>query len=89
MLATNFWSAKKGRDALKVEWDEAGAFKLGSAEILAQYKKLAEQAGRRRAQATATSTKAFAGAREDARGGVRVPVSRARGDGADELRRAA
>ena len=35
VLANDFWSAKKGRDALAVEWDESGAFKLGSAEIMA------------------------------------------------------
>ncbi|MGH8533104.1 MAG: molybdopterin cofactor-binding domain-containing protein [Gammaproteobacteria bacterium] len=43
VLATNFWAAKQGRDALSVEWNDAGANKLGSAEILAQYKALAEK----------------------------------------------
>jgi isoquinoline 1-oxidoreductase beta subunit len=41
VLANDFWSAKKGRDALAVDWDESGAFKLGSEEIMAEYKKLA------------------------------------------------
>lgn len=45
VLAQDFWSAKKGRDVLVVEWDDAAAFKLGSAEILAEYRKLAEQPG--------------------------------------------
>jgi len=45
VLGRDFWSAKKGRDALQVEWDEAGAFMLGSAEIMAQYKELAQQPG--------------------------------------------
>ncbi len=45
VLATDFWSAKKGRDALLIEWDETNAFKLGSAEIFAQYRQLAEQPG--------------------------------------------
>jgi isoquinoline 1-oxidoreductase beta subunit len=40
VLANDFWSAKKGRDALAVEWDEAGAFKLGSEEIMAEYRRL-------------------------------------------------
>jgi len=40
VLANDFWSAKKGRDALAVEWDEAGAFKLGSDEIMAEYRRL-------------------------------------------------
>ena len=45
VLASDFWSAKKGRDALAVEWDESGAFKLGSAEIMAEYKSLAATPG--------------------------------------------
>lgn len=45
VLATDFWSAKKGRDALQIEWDESNAFKLSSADLLAQYKSLAEKAG--------------------------------------------
>jgi isoquinoline 1-oxidoreductase beta subunit len=45
VLAADFWAAKKGRDALSVEWDEAGAFRMGSAEIMAEYRTLAEQPG--------------------------------------------
>lgn len=45
VLAKDFWSAKKGRDVLAVEWDDSTAFKLGTAEILAEYRKLAEQPG--------------------------------------------
>ncbi len=45
VLATDFWSAKKGRDALTVEWDETNAFRQGSAEIAADYRKLAATAG--------------------------------------------
>src|SRR5467141_3023960 len=41
VLAKDYWSAKKGRDALTAEWDETGAFRLGSAQIMAEYKKLA------------------------------------------------
>ncbi len=43
VLATNFWAAKQGRDALSVHWDDTDANKLGSDEILAQYKALAEK----------------------------------------------
>ena len=42
VLATHFWAAKLGRDALAVQWDESTANKLGSDEILAQYKALAD-----------------------------------------------
>ncbi|MCP4204464.1 MAG: xanthine dehydrogenase family protein molybdopterin-binding subunit [bacterium] len=47
VLAQGFWAAKKGRDALagKIEWDESAAEKLGSAEILAEYRGLLDQAG--------------------------------------------
>jgi isoquinoline 1-oxidoreductase beta subunit len=45
VLATSFWAAKQGRDALSVQWDESGAGKLGSTELLAQYKALAAKPG--------------------------------------------
>jgi isoquinoline 1-oxidoreductase beta subunit len=45
VLAEDFWAAKKGRDALTVEWDESAAFKLGSTEIMAEYKRLAAGPG--------------------------------------------
>ena len=45
VLANDFWSAKKGRDALGVEWDESAAFKLGSAEIMAEYRRLVATPG--------------------------------------------
>lgn len=45
VLARDFWSAKQGRDALNVEWDDTDANKLGSAEILALYKDLANKPG--------------------------------------------
>ena len=45
VLANDFWSAKKGRDALTVKWVESNAFKLDSAEIMAQYKVLAKDPG--------------------------------------------
>jgi isoquinoline 1-oxidoreductase beta subunit len=45
VLATDFWSAKKGRDLLEVEWDESEAFKRSSADILGEYKSLVEKPG--------------------------------------------
>ncbi len=44
VVADNFWSAKKGRDALSVTWSEAGAEQRGSDELLDEYKVLAESA---------------------------------------------
>ena len=46
VVATNFWAAKKGRDALQVEWDEATGLKLSSADILAEFKRLAALPGK-------------------------------------------
>jgi isoquinoline 1-oxidoreductase beta subunit len=45
VLAKNTWAARQGRDALVVHWDESKAFKLGSDEILAQYKEAANKEG--------------------------------------------
>jgi isoquinoline 1-oxidoreductase beta subunit len=46
VLAKNFWSAKKGRDALQVEWDDSKAVTVGSAELSAQYADLAGKPGK-------------------------------------------
>jgi len=45
VLANDWWAAKQGRDALIVEWDDSGANKLGSAQILAQYQEQAQKPG--------------------------------------------
>jgi isoquinoline 1-oxidoreductase beta subunit len=45
VLGTGFWVAQKGREALKIEWDESAASKVSSAELLAQYKTLAATPG--------------------------------------------
>jgi len=45
VLAKDTWAARNGRDALEIDWDESGAFKLGSVEILAQYKEMASKPG--------------------------------------------
>ena len=39
VLASDYWTAKKGRDALKVEWDESKAEKRGSEALMAEYRK--------------------------------------------------
>jgi isoquinoline 1-oxidoreductase beta subunit len=46
VVGADFWSAKKGRDALTVEWDESGAMTQGSAQIEAEYRELAWQPGK-------------------------------------------
>lgn len=45
VLASHFWVAKKGRDALKIEWDESKAYKKSSDDIIAEYQTLAVNSG--------------------------------------------
>ena len=45
VLANGFWAAKKGRDALTIDWDDSSAETRGSAELLAEYRALLEQPG--------------------------------------------
>ena len=43
VLARNTWAALKGREALSIEWDDSKAEMRGSAELFAEYRKLADQ----------------------------------------------
>jgi isoquinoline 1-oxidoreductase beta subunit len=45
VLAKDTWSARKGRDALALEWDESAAFKLSSEQIFGKYRELAKSPG--------------------------------------------
>jgi isoquinoline 1-oxidoreductase beta subunit len=45
VLAADYWTAKKGRDALKVEWDESQAYRGSSDAIVADYRERAKSAG--------------------------------------------
>ena len=45
VVATGMWPALKGREALKVTWDDSAAEKRGSPELIAEYRKLARQPG--------------------------------------------
>jgi isoquinoline 1-oxidoreductase beta subunit len=45
VYANGMWPALKGREALKVSWDDSEAEKRGSAELIAEYRKLAREAG--------------------------------------------
>jgi len=44
VIGRDMWSAKKGRDVLQVTWDESGAEKRGTPEMMADYKKLSQAA---------------------------------------------
>jgi isoquinoline 1-oxidoreductase subunit beta len=43
VVARNFWAAKQGRDALKIEWDDTKAEKRSSAALMDEYRRLADQ----------------------------------------------
>ncbi len=61
VLATGFWAAHKGREALEVTWDESGAELRGSDTLFQMYKGLAKTPGkpvRRDGDADATLAKA-------------------------------
>lgn len=45
VLASDYWTAKKGRDALKVEWDESQAYRGSSDAIVADYRERAKTPG--------------------------------------------
>ena len=61
VIATSFWPAKKGRDALTVEWDQSAALKSSSSDILAEYQRLAATPGKV-ARNDGDAAKALAGA---------------------------
>jgi isoquinoline 1-oxidoreductase beta subunit len=45
VYATSMWPAIKGREALRVEWDDTGTEKRSSAQLLADYRAMAQQTG--------------------------------------------
>jgi len=45
VVATSFWAARKGREALRVAWDESRAETRGSDELFAAYRVLAGRPG--------------------------------------------
>jgi len=45
VIATGFWAAKRGRDALEIEWDLGEGAKLSSDGLREQYRELAKKPG--------------------------------------------
>lgn len=45
VLAKGFWAARKGRDALKIEWDESGTEARSSRDLLAEMVKMTAETG--------------------------------------------
>lgn len=62
VVADNYWRALKAREAVTVEWDESGAEKRSSDELLAAYRAAAQGRGQAVAADTGDVTVALAGA---------------------------
>ena len=61
VVATSFWAAQRGRDTLRVTWDESKAEKRSTPEIFAEYRRLADKPGTP-ARTVGDAEKALAGA---------------------------
>ncbi len=61
VIAKDYWTAKKAKDLVKVEWDDSAAFGQSSKQIFADYRKLAKTPGLE-AKKTGDAAKAFASA---------------------------
>lgn len=62
VVAEHMWAAVKGREAVKVEWDETSAEKRGTPELMSMYKDLALKAPAAIARKDGDVDAAFAGA---------------------------
>lgn len=62
VVAKSTWAAIQGRKALEVTWDETNAEKRGTAELLAEYRMLAERPGLQ-AYKSGDAARAIAGAK--------------------------
>jgi len=72
VLATDFWSAKKGRDQLQINWDESAALMKSSADLMADFKELAKTPGLP-ARSDGDSSKAIAEAETVLEAGFEFP----------------
>jgi isoquinoline 1-oxidoreductase beta subunit len=59
VLANGYWAARKGADALKIEWDESGTESRSSKQIIADYRELVKNHGAM-AEARGDTAAAFA-----------------------------
>lgn len=50
VYANGFWAAKKARDALRIQWDDANAEMRGSEQLLAEYRSQSKQPGAKAAE---------------------------------------
>ena len=86
VIADHMGAAKKGLDALEIEWDDGPHAKLSTDDIAAELEKATLNSGAV-AQNIGDVDKAMSGAVTKVRGDVPGSVSRRRDNGADELHR--
>lgn len=73
VVGKNMWAALKGRDLVTVEWNEAKAEQRGTAEIMAEYNKLADGPAKATARNDGDATAALAGAAKVVEGRYEFP----------------
>lgn len=73
VVADNFWSARKGRDALEIEWAEGDAEQRGSDELFGEYETLLSSGDGLSARNDGNVEAAFADAEEVIRREYRLP----------------
>ena len=86
VVANSYWAAKKGREALKITWDEGPNAQLSSAEITRDLRRVRQTARTGRAQGRRCGQHAWRRCQNHGRG-LRGAFSRPRHHGADELHR--
>ncbi len=81
VVAKSFWAAKQGRDALQIDWDDSKAEKRSSADLMEEYRRLADQpAPAARKEGDAERALGERDPKSDCQ--LRISVSRACADGA-------
>ncbi len=84
VVATDFWSARRGRRALKISWDDGPLAELSTAGMRKQYAELARTPGAK-ARKEGDPEKTLAEAAQTDRGRIRSPLSGPCHHGAFEL----
>ncbi len=73
VVGQNMWAALKGRDLVTVEWDEAKAEQRGTAELLAEYRKLSQEPAKATARNDGDAAAAISSAASTLEGSYEFP----------------
>ncbi len=86
VLADGYWAAKKGRDALKITWDESGTEARSSDRDRQGVRRRSRRPAGAIARNDGDIDEGACGRRQGARSDLHVPLPRPRADGAERLR---